>query len=174
MNKFIPIAVIIAIVFAAAGFYGGMQYGSSKNSSKFPMTGNRQGGIGGATANGGSIAYGSIVSVDSTSMTVKMNNGGSKIVFFSSSTKISKNADALASDLAAGQTVMASGTSNSDGSISAVAIQINPQAQMNLQNSQSNSDGTKSNTAKTQTASDGGSEVPPMDFNGAGGPPPGM
>lgn len=175
MNKSTPIAIIVAIVFAGAGFYGGMLYGTSKNSSKLTRPAGMGGAQNGTASSTGSIVYGEIVSVDSASMTVKASDGGSKIVFFSGSTKITKNSDAQASDLAAGSTVMASGGANSDGSVSAKTIELNPQTRVNQQNGQSNSGSTKASAATTQDDSaSGGTEIPPMDDNGAGGPPPGM
>ena len=178
MNKSVLIAIIVAVVFAGAGFYGGMLYGGSKNSTAVPGAVNRPAGAGNAQSGAaGGGAYGEIVSVDSTSMTVKMSDGGSKIIFFSGSAKITKNADAQVSDLVVGQTVMASGNANSDGSVSAKTIEINPQTRMNIQSGKSNTGSTNAAAAQTQDGGFGPGDMggmPPMDNMGAGGPPPGM
>ncbi|MFZ3074158.1 MAG: DUF5666 domain-containing protein [Minisyncoccales bacterium] len=180
MNKSIPITIIAAIIFGAAGFYGGMLYGTSKSSSNSAAAGNRPAGMqNGNASSTGSIVYGQIISVDSSSMTVKTGDSGSKIVFFSATSKISKNIDTQTSDLAAGQTVMASGTANSDGSISAKTVEINPQTKINSQSSRSGSGGAAASATKTQDDSQAESGfvdpgMPPMDDGGAGGPPPGM
>ncbi|UMX48186.1 MAG: DUF5666 domain-containing protein [Candidatus Nealsonbacteria bacterium DGGOD1a] len=180
MNKSIPIAIIAAIIFGAAGFYGGMLYGTSKSSSNSAaVAGNRPTGVQNGNASGvGGIVYGEIISVDSSSMTVKASDSGSKIVFFSGTSKISKNVDAQISDLAVGQTVMASGTANSDGSISSKTVEINPQTKINSQSGRSGSGGTAASATKTQDSQtesgSGDFGMPPMDDGGAGGPPPGM
>ena len=181
MNKSALITTIVAVVFAAAGFYGGMLYGTSKNASTISNFGTRQAGTGmgrNATPSvAGGMVYGEIVSVDSTSMTVKAKDGGSKIVFFSGSTKISKNADAPVSDLVAGLTVMASGTTNSDGSVSAKTVEINPQTRVSSQGGQSGSGSVKTSATQTQNNTASGFDnagIPPIDDNGAGGPPPGF
>jgi hypothetical protein len=59
-------------------------------------------------------------------MTVKLNDGSSKIVLLTGTTSINKAATAATSDLTVGETVSAFGTTNSDGSITATNVQINP------------------------------------------------
>lgn len=129
--KQIIISIIIAVVVGAAGFYGGVQYqksqaGSSANqmygqSGSTPETAMRLGrrGFGGAT-------IGKIVSEDATSITVQLSDGSSKIVNLSDSTRIMKTDTASKSDLTTGQMVAAFGTTNSDGSVTAQSVQINP------------------------------------------------
>ena len=178
MNKSILIVIIVAVVFAGAGFYGGMLYGNSKNSVALSSVANRPSGPGSAQSGAtGGNAYGEIVSVDTSSMTVKASDGGSKIVFISESAKITKNADVQSSDLTVGQTVMASGSTNSDGSITAKTIEINPQTRANMQSGKSNSVNTNASATQTQDSDSNSGDMggmPPMDDNGAGGPPPGM
>jgi hypothetical protein len=58
-----------------------------------------------------------------------MQDGSSKIVYFSDSTMIGKSTQGAASDLNTGEQVMANGTSNPDGSITAQNIQIRPAQQ---------------------------------------------
>jgi len=67
---------------------------------------------------------GEIIAKDDSSMTIKLNDGGSKIVLISGSTKTTKQADATADDLAVGTKVSVLGTTNSDGSVSAQSVQI--------------------------------------------------
>src|SRR6266702_3027822 len=102
--------VALVIVVAAASFYGGMRYGSSKNVSAQLAQGGRNGGgfgggansgqrgsgqgggmRGGANGGAGDFAGGQIVSKDDTSITIKTRNGSSQIVFFSPSTSIDKS-----------------------------------------------------------------------------------
>ena len=129
--------IIVAVVIAAIGFFGGMQYEKSKAAivgGQFAAgAGARRfgaGGTGGRVAGRGSGAgatIGQIVSSDANSITVKLADGSSKIVNISGSTKISKSEAATMSDLTTGSQVAAFGTPNSDGSITAMTVQLNPQ-----------------------------------------------
>ena len=107
-----------------------MQYQKSQRPSFAGAAGfaARAGGTGAAGIRGrnGNGAAGTILSVDSNSMTVKLNDGSSKIVLLTGTTTINKAATASASDLTTGETVSAFGTTNTDGSITATNVQINP------------------------------------------------
>ena len=128
-KKIKTIHIIVAIVIVAVvggAFYGGMLYGKSKTArpnfqaGNFPGTKNKTG-----SANGGSFLSGDILSKDNGSITLQIsNNGGSKIIFFSDKTQINKSAAGTADDLAKGTSVSVTGTTNSDGSITAQSIQI--------------------------------------------------
>jgi hypothetical protein len=142
MNKKQIISVIAVIILVAAGaFYGGMQYGSSRNKANPAMgkgtmnngNGQRTGQASDAQGkqkmagnqNGGNFLNGSITSKDDKSMTVKAPDGSSKIIFFSDTTTIEKSTSGAVSDLAVGQQIMVNGKTNTDGSITAQNIQIN-------------------------------------------------
>lgn len=131
MNKNLLIAITIIGLAAVGGgaFYGGMVYGKSQNSSAFNrqnfQSALRNGVRSGAT--GANFVSGNILSKDSSSITLQLpNNGGSKIIFFSGTTQISKFASGVASDLTTGESVSVTGTTNSDGSVTAQSIQIRP------------------------------------------------
>ena len=138
MKSIKPIYVLIlVIVFAAGGFYGGMQYQKSQRAS-FAMGaygaaggqfGRRAGGMGGNFQAGGSAqamrpVSGEIVSQDSKSVTVKMADGSSKIVNLSDQTKINKASTGSMADLKSGTKVSVFGTTNSDGSVTAQMVSI--------------------------------------------------
>lgn len=134
VKKILPIIIVVVIV-AGGAFYGGMKYGQSK----VPVPDFRQGdfqrttGAGGNQQGGGGFTSGEIIAKDDPakdgagkSITIKLQNGGSKIIFYSESTEISKFASGSSNDLEIGKTIMANGTANQDGSITAQTIQMRP------------------------------------------------
>ncbi len=146
MKKTIPIFIAIVVVVGAGAFYGGMRYGQSKNgagnlgASVFGnMTAAQRQAFaqqnGGNTVAGqrgmmrvgnGNFTAGEIISKDDKSITVKMQDGGSTIVFYSGTTTVQKTDSGTPQDMAIGQTVTVSGSTNSDGSITAQSIQLRP------------------------------------------------
>ncbi|MCX6227188.1 MAG: DUF5666 domain-containing protein [Bacteroidia bacterium] len=131
-KKLISIFVIALIVVGAGSFFGGMKYAESKITlggnfknltaeQRAQMGANgRNGGMGSST---GSVS-GAIIAKDDSSITVQLNNGGSKIVFYSGSTQIAKTATGTASDLEVGKSVIINGSTNQDGSVTAKIIQM--------------------------------------------------
>lgn len=126
---------IVAIACVGVGFFCGMKYQQTKRSSNtFARTGNMtnktvKNGTGTGAKNGnnfGGVQLGTITAMDDTSLTVKLANGGSKIIFVSSTTAYRKTAEAAKSDLNVGDSVAVSGTTNTDGSVTATSIQLNP------------------------------------------------
>lgn len=139
-KMFVPV-VLITLIVSGGAFYGGMKYGQSKSpltfrgmmngANGFPGGGGRNGfrgngGMGGPQGAGAGLVMGEVLSKDDTSITVKLRDGGSKIIFFSNSTQVMKTVEASAKDLVAGQQITATGSSNSDGSTNAQSIQIRP------------------------------------------------
>jgi len=132
------ITLIIVVVVGAGSFYGGMRYAQSKGatnslaSQSNALGQGRQripGGNGGgnfSNANSGDFVSGQIIAKDDKSITIKLRDGGSKIVLYSASTQVSKMAAGTAEDLTVGAQVTASGQANSDGSVSAQTIQLRP------------------------------------------------
>lgn len=127
----IIITLVVAIVVGAAGFFGGMQYQKSKATTASAQSGlNRQGRTGGqgrfGGQNGGTATRGQVISSSDNGITVKLADGSSKIVIISGSTQVGKEATAQKSDIQNGDQVMVFGTANSDGSVNAQSVQINP------------------------------------------------
>ncbi|MBI4097253.1 MAG: hypothetical protein HY428_02445 [Candidatus Levybacteria bacterium] len=122
----ILITVVMALIVAVAAFYGGMQYQQRQrpNFAGFRGGQNGQQFQGRGNFQGARPVNGEIISQDDKSITVKMQNGSSKIVILSDQTIINKASEGSKSDLKTGEKVAAFGTENSDGSITAQNISI--------------------------------------------------
>lgn len=135
MNTKYTWGIIIAIIVVAGGsFYGGMAYAQSVRQATRTGNPNAQfmaagGGIGGtrtAFRSAGATA-GEIIAKDATSVTVKMQDGSTKIILTPSGTEVMKSVAGTAADLSLGTNVSVIGTANSDGSVTAQNVQIRPQ-----------------------------------------------
>lgn len=123
-NKNLIIVILLVLVSAGAGFYGGMKY----QQSRVPAFARN---FRGANRPNGATNFrpiaGEIISADDKSITVKLTDGSTKIVLISDSTQINQATTATKEDLRVGAKVAAYGTANSDGSVTAQSIQLNPQ-----------------------------------------------
>jgi Cu/Ag efflux protein CusF len=134
------IVIIVVLIVAGGSFFAGMKYQQSQTASRYGggqgqffqtgtngQGGQRQGRFGGTGGRGfGGATVGEVVSVDANSITVKLQNGSSKIVDINSNTTYSKSDSASASDIKTGDRIAAFGATNSDGSITAQNVQLNP------------------------------------------------
>lgn len=120
--------VVVAIVFAGSGFFGGMKYTQSKqpvrSAGAAGQRGQAFGGAGRGGTAGSQFINGEVLSKDDKSFTLKMQNGSSKIVFYSGSTSINKTVGGTASDIIVGNQIIVTGSANSDGSLTAQNVQI--------------------------------------------------
>jgi len=131
VKKILPLT-IVGIIVVGLVFFAGYKIGANK---AIASRGNGPGGMfagdmvnGGAKNRGGAnFVNGEVLSVDDKSITVKIQDGGSKIIFYSDTTEISKFASGIANDLEVGKTIMITGTTNSDGSVTAKTIQLRPE-----------------------------------------------
>lgn len=142
-NNLIIAAVFALIIGGAAGFFGGIQYQKSQRFQAFQFNGqatqsNGSGNFraGQGARNGFVPVTGEIIDSDDKSITVKLEDGSSKIVLLSKETSISKSNSVSTSELKKGERVAAFGTQNSDGSITAQNIQLNPMSRISPTQSQ--------------------------------------
>lgn len=121
------ITIILIIAALGGGFFAGMKYQQSQSSSG--RFGNFQ-GVRSGRGSGQAFRQvnGDIISMDDKSITVKLQDGSSKIVLLSDTTAFSKSTNGSKSDLKTGEKVAVFGTENSDGSVTARNVQLNPQA----------------------------------------------
>lgn len=136
-NKNLIIMVAVVTLVAGVSFFGGLQYqkGQAQAVERGQTDTSRGEGAGhggendnfradGRSGNGMVPIRGEIMSADDTSITIKMEDGSSRIVILSGDTKINKTSEASKADLKAGDTVTAFGTQNADGSITAQNISL--------------------------------------------------
>ena len=134
------------IVVALIAFYAGTAYSKSKSAT--PQSGNQAGfggqsgpfGQGRGMRSGGGNVFGQIIAKDATSITVQLtspiggnttgtvtNAGtGSKIVFYTNATIVSKITSGTMDDLTVGKNISVQGTANPDGSVIAQSISLRP------------------------------------------------
>jgi hypothetical protein len=141
----IVLIVVVVVAVAVGGFFGGRATAGGgtptfdaamkalqnatpeQRQQAFRNGGGFQGapnGDGTGRLAGGNAVAGTILSADASSITVKTADGSTKIVLVSSSTTVSKTEQGSMSDLTVGQNVIATGTTNSDGTVTASRVQV--------------------------------------------------
>ncbi len=118
--------IIVAVVVGAVAFFVGTKFQSSQSgtASQYGQNGSQRSGRFGQN---GRATVGEVVGQDQGSITVKLQDGSSKIINVTGQTTYSKTDKAAKADIAVGQRIAAFGTVNSDGSIDAQSVQLNPQ-----------------------------------------------
>jgi len=142
-NLSLPIIIgASVIIVGGGGFFAGTKFQQSKqitqNSPFSAQLGRgrdmmRNGNlpqINGTNLNNSRMGFrplsGEITASDDQSITVKMADGSSKIILISAATSINKASEAVKTDLTIGTSVAIFGQTNSDGSVTAQSIQLNP------------------------------------------------
>ena len=126
--------LLVACIAGGVGFFGGKQYATIKNpvsslANQDGRGGNFRGGPGGprqGERSSGGFTMGDILSKDEKSITIKMRDGGSKIIFLSETTTASKPTIISLTELTIGESIVITGKTNNDGSITAASIQVRP------------------------------------------------
>lgn len=151
--KHIAVTGAIITIALAGGFYGGMKFNQSKigsaafnqergqrsfqgqnNAERGAMMNGQSDGAGGGPrgkmmGHGGSGQgrdglVGEVIAKDDKSITIKTNDGGSKIIFYADTTVVDREVSSNMSDVNVGQKVRVRGAINADGSVAAQNIHM--------------------------------------------------
>lgn len=131
--------IIISLITLAIGFAGGFIYQKSKTPSfarngQFQTAGGNSNRSGTRNANGTGTpnqrimskeTVGEITSVDSSSITIKTPDGGSKIIMISDSTTVNQATKVDKTSLKVGSQISVSGDQNTDGTVTGKIINLN-------------------------------------------------
>jgi hypothetical protein len=129
------LAAVVVIGVGVGCLFGGKAWGDSGSSSSIDQLmanggpglrrgdGSMPAGAPGGR-NGGNMVSGSIIAIDADSITVQTTDGSTKIVLLSSSANISLVTSGSTSDLKTGENVVISGTTNTDGTVTATSIRL--------------------------------------------------
>jgi hypothetical protein len=132
----IILGVVVLLLVAGGSFFGGTLYGKSQAQTAFAAR--RPGGFTGANGTGqgqpganaraggqGGI-FGQIDSIGDGVLVIKDNNGKQTQVKVTDTTLIEKQAAVKLTDLTTGETVIVSGSTAADGSVTARSVQVAP------------------------------------------------
>lgn len=135
----------LVVVTLAGAFFGGRAYERNSlhavgmirldGAGNVSSRGGNSAGFGGFRGNvggtrgglGGGFAIGTVLSRDDSSVTIRTSDGGSKIVYVSSSTSVSKSVPGSSEDFSSGDRIRINGKNNPDGTVTADSIDILPQ-----------------------------------------------
>ncbi|MCX6782577.1 MAG: DUF5666 domain-containing protein [Candidatus Levybacteria bacterium] len=130
-NNILIIIVVVALVVGAGSFFAGMKYQQSKiPAGRFGNSQDNRNGQSQQRNQGFRPVNGEIISSDDRSITVKLQDGSSKIILLTDTTSFNKSTEGSKSDLKVGEKVAVFGTNNSDGSVTAQNVQLNPMFRM--------------------------------------------
>lgn len=132
MTKNNLLILLLIVIFTGIGFFAGTKYQQTRIFSQRSQFGGRIQGVNnpGNQVNrgriGGRQVVGEIISQDDRTITVKLQDGSSKVILLSETTSINKASQGSPADLTVGLKVGVFGTENADGSVTAQNIQLNP------------------------------------------------
>ncbi len=127
MKKILLIIFVVVIIVSGGAFYGGIKYQESKTPRFQNLSSEQRQQFSQEKAGkgiGAGFLTGEVIAKDEQSLTLKMPDASSKIVFFSDSTATTKSAEGSLNNLEIGKTISINGTANQDGSITANSIQL--------------------------------------------------
>ena len=131
-SKLLVVVALTALLVGAGSFFGGVQYQKSQEPTAGDFqavreqfgAGERPQGFGDRLQGQGRPVSGEIIGRDEESVTVKLPDGSSRIIFVGDDTQINKSAPGTKDDLAEGVQVLVVGSENPDGSLTATSVQI--------------------------------------------------
>ncbi|MEI6327028.1 MAG: hypothetical protein WCO78_02805 [Candidatus Roizmanbacteria bacterium] len=125
LYKQIIVTAVVAVVVGGISFYGGTRYQSSIRGSQVSRFAGMGGVTGGRTMQNRPV-LGDVITLDSDSITVKLADGSTKIVNIAQSTTYTITTVGKKDEVVVGTKVSVIGQTNSDGSVTAQSVQINP------------------------------------------------
>jgi len=140
MNQKTILTILAIAIFSGISFFAGIKFQQrrgfsainrfSQNFDNRQLRGQGQGTGRNQNQNGdfrgNGMLVGEIISRADNSLTIKTPNNGDKIVIIPQSASVTKSSSASAEELVVGKTVGVFGTSNSDGSLTAATIELDP------------------------------------------------
>ncbi|MGH7175730.1 MAG: hypothetical protein ACREGR_05240 [Minisyncoccia bacterium] len=130
MNKQLLITGALALVVGAGlGYFGSSAFAKAPTNGLYIRSGFTASST--AFARGGNQAFGSALSgtvaaKDSGSITLNTRDGSSHVILVTPDTTVSKIVTGSLSDVTMGASIVVTGTTNSDGSVSASSIELRP------------------------------------------------
>jgi hypothetical protein len=130
MNRItkVVLGVLLVALVGAGCFYGGTLYGKGQAQPALPgapgQAGTPPGGNGQASGTQAGMLMGQIETIGDGTLTMTNQNGSRTVVNVTDTTLIQKQASVALGDLQVGETVVVSGSSASDGSITARMVQV--------------------------------------------------
>lgn len=131
-DKKIWLSVALLVIVGAGCFYAGTLVSKGKGKTTGGIPNGKMGGLNGNVSstkgmrNNASFINGELLSKEDQKLTIKLQNGGSKIVLFANNTEVVKSTSGTLEDLITGSNLMITGTTNDDGSLTAKSIQLRP------------------------------------------------
>jgi len=122
-NKIIGAAVISLLVGFGAGYFVHSVPTQPQNAR-----GNFAGGTTRGSGGQGGLLSGTVAKQDAGSITLNTRDGSSHVVLITPATTVQKSVSGVLSDVTVGSTIFVTGSTNSDGSVSASSIQLRPAA----------------------------------------------
>jgi hypothetical protein len=130
----IILGIVVVLLVAVGSFYGGTLYGKNQAQTAFAARRTGAGANGqfpgqgqpGANERQGGMLFGQIKEISDGALTVTDNNGKETQVKVTDTTLIEKQASVKLADLTQGETVMVSGSTGADGTVTARSVQVAP------------------------------------------------
>ncbi len=127
MNKKIVSTAVIALVIGFGAGYVIHTAPAQTQNTRGNFAGANGDMIRGGTGGGaGGFLTGTIAAKDAGSITINTRDGSSHVVLITPATSVSKSVTGALGDVSVGSTIIVSGMTNSDGSVSATLIQLRP------------------------------------------------